>query len=86
MVMLQKVMSGSSGEWITCVWCRLQGEDRPGYELFKSVFHEHAREIPCDDPRAAHINFVFCSELHKQYYRNSHIDMGNLPPGFRSSF
>ena len=85
MVMLQKIMSASTGNWVPCVWCRMNGEDRPGYELHKSVFHEHAREIPCDDPRAVHVNFVFCSERHRQYYLNSHKALGQLPAGFRSS-
>jgi hypothetical protein len=76
------VFSFSSGTWIKCAWfeCDLQG-----YELYKSVFHEHAREMPCDHPMSQHVNFIFCSERHKQYYRNSHIDMGNLPAGHKST-
>lgn len=78
------VFSHSSGTWIKCVWCAMHGQDNPGYELYKSVFHEHARALPCDHPASQHVNFVFCSERHKQYYLNSHIDMGNLPAGFRT--
>lgn len=78
---LKKILSANSGRWIPCVWCTMHGEDRPGYELYKSVMHEHARNIPCDHPRASHVNYVFCSERHRQYFRHSHIDMGNLPPG-----
>lgn len=84
MVMLKKVLSGNTGKWINCVWCHMHGQDQPGYELHKTVFHEHAREIPCDHPRAQHVNYLFCSERHKQYFRNSHIDMNQLPAGFRS--
>jgi hypothetical protein len=63
----------------------MHGQDRPGYELYKSVFHEHARSIPCASPYAEHVNFVFCSERHRQYYLNSHIAMGQLPAGHRST-
>ena len=80
----KKVMSASSGDWIKCVWCALNGQDNPGYELYKSVFHEHARQLPCNHPMANHVNFVFCSERHKQYYLHSHKDLGNLPEGFKT--
>lgn len=86
MVMKQKIRSFTSGDWIACVWCRMQGEDRPGYEMHKTVFHEHSREYPCEHPMSQHVNFVFCSERHKQYFLNSHNDMGQLPEGFKSSF
>lgn len=86
MVMKQKIRSFTSGNWIPCVWCHMQGQDSPGYEMHKTIFHEHARDIPCDDPRAQHVNFVFCSERHKQYFLNSHNDLGKLPAGFKSSF
>ena len=82
MVMLQKIRSFSTGGWIKCVWCAMNGEDRPGYEMHKTVFHEHARDIACDDPRAQHVNFVFCSERCRQYYLHSHISMGDLPAGY----
>lgn len=80
----RKVWSPGSQSWIPCVWCAMHGFGRPGYELYKSVFHEHAPSIGCDHPYAEHVNFVFCSERHKQYYLNSHIEMGNLGAGYRS--
>ena len=76
------VFSFSSGEWIRCAWFEC---DQQGYELYKSVFHEHARTMRCDNPLSQHVNFIFCSERHKQYYLHSHVDMGNLPPGFKTS-
>jgi hypothetical protein len=84
MVMLKKVLSGNTGAWIKCVWCHMHGHDKAGYELYKSVFHEHLPSLACDDPRAKHVNYLFCSERHKQYFRNSHIEMDQLPPGYRS--
>jgi hypothetical protein len=32
---------------------------------------------------AVHINYIFCSDLHLQYYANSHISLWNLPPGVK---
>lgn len=84
MVMMRKVLSSDSGRMIKCVWCHMQGENRDGFEMHKSIFHEHARELPCDHPLSKHVNYLFCSERHKQYFRNSHIQLGVLPAGFRS--
>lgn len=78
MAMLKKVLSFSSGTWIKCNWFEC---DKPGYELHKTVFHEHAKNIACHDPRAGHVNFIFCSERHRQLYLHSHISLGDLPPG-----
>jgi hypothetical protein len=77
---VQKVLSFSSGTWITCCWFECE---KPGVELHKSVLHDHAKELRCDHPLASHVNFVFCSETHKQLYLHSHRDMGKLPPGYR---
>lgn len=76
------VLSFSSGDWIKCAWFECEAQ---GYELYKSVFHEHARTMRCDNPLSQHVNFIFCSERHKQYYLHSHVDLGNLPPGFKTS-
>lgn len=76
----KKVHSYSSDTWIPCCWFEC---DRDGYELYKAIFHEHGRNYTCDHPAAAHINFVFCSERHKQLYLHSHVQMGQLPPGYR---
>lgn len=81
----RKVFSYSSEKWITCVWCHMQGQERPGYELYKTVFHEHAKWLRCDHPLANHINFVFCCERHRQYYLHSHISLGDLPDGYKTS-
>jgi hypothetical protein len=85
MVMMARKVLSSGGGWIPCVWCHMHGQENRGYELYKSVFHEHSRLMPCDHPLATHINFVFCSERHKQYFRNSHVSMGNLPKGWAST-
>ena len=80
MAVVRKVLSSSSGNWIPCCWFECE---RPGYELHKTIFHEHARTLTCDNPVSGHVNFVFCSEFHKQLYLHSHVEMGKLPPGYR---
>lgn len=78
----RKVLSASTGDWIRCCWFEC---GKPGFELYKSVFHEHRRDMGCDHPMSKHINFVFCSERHKQLYLHSHKDMWNLPPGHKTT-
>jgi hypothetical protein len=78
----KKVLSFSSGNWITCAWFECT---RTAYELYKSTFHEHAHELPCDSPMSQHVHFIFCSERHRMYYKNSHIEFGQLPAGYRKS-
>lgn len=82
MPVAKKVLSSSTGEWIVCCWFECQ---KPGYELYKAVFHEHAKELACHHPQSQHVNFVFCSERCRQYYLHSHVSMGNLPPGYQKS-
>lgn len=82
MAVAKKVLSFTSGNWIPCAWFECE---RPGYELYKGVFHEHARELACHHPLSNHINFIFCSERHKQLYRNSHVEFGKLPAGYQTS-
>lgn len=79
MPVAKKVHSSSSDTWIRCNWF---GCEKYAYELYKSIFHEHAPELPCAHPLSEHVNFIFCSERCKQYFRNSHLDMGNLPKGY----
>ncbi len=32
------------------------------------------------------ITYIFCCETHKLYFVNSHRDLGNLPPGYKTSY
>lgn len=81
MPVAKKVISYSSESWIRCAWFECE---KPGFELYKSVLHEHGRGIPCE--QGDHVNFVFCSERHRQLYRHSHVEFGKLPPGFKKTF
>lgn len=78
MPVAKKVFNGM-GDYLLCCWDTC---DRPGYELYKIVIHEHKGR--CDQALPEnHVNMVFCSERHRQYHANSHNDNGKLPPGFR---
>lgn len=74
------VRSFTSDTWILCNWCR----EKQGYELYKTVMHDHAHYLPCDHPYADHLNVVFCSERCKNYYLEAPRNNGNLPPGMRT--
>ncbi len=80
MPMARKVLSATTGKWIPCCWFECE---RDGVELHKTILHDHAPSYPCDHPMSQHVNFVFCSERHKQLYLHSHVEMGKLPPGFK---
>lgn len=78
----RKVLSRSSDTWILCAWFEC---DRQGFELYKTILHEHSRSLPCDSMFSEHVNFVFCSERHKMLYVHSHKAFGQLPPGYKLS-
>lgn len=80
MPIAKKILSRSSDTWIMCNWFECE---KPGYELYKTILHDHAKEYPCDHKLAQHVNFVFCTERHKQLFLHSHKEMGKLPPGYK---
>lgn len=68
----KKVLSMDSGQWILCAWDEC---DRQGYELYKVRVREGQTII----------QYVFCSERHKQYWIESSRSLsGRLPSGARS--
>jgi hypothetical protein len=68
---MSRVISGSTGLAILCCWtdCERVGDDR------------HRVVLP--EPRG-NLIYLFCSERHREYWRNSHHSMGNLPSGAKS--
>jgi hypothetical protein len=86
MLTLEKVLNRDHPEdtrWIVCGWADCT---KPGYELHKTLFHDHNPGFPCNDARVKHVWYIFCSDKHKNYFLHSHIKLGNLPPGARNSF
>jgi hypothetical protein len=65
--------------WITCAWDTCE---RAGYDLYKAIVHDHAPGW-CGTDEAKHVWYTFCSQGHKDYWTNSHRDMGNKPAGSR---
>jgi hypothetical protein len=74
------VFSVGNQRSLTCCW---NDCEKHAFDMYMCVVHDHAKGLPCDHPEAAHPRYTFCSERHKQYWRYSHISMGNLPPGMR---
>lgn len=61
------------------VMCAWDDCERDGVELHKIVVNYGKADTP---HKVAH---VFCSEKHKEYWKNSAKSYGNLPPGYRLS-
>lgn len=64
--------------WLRCCW---DDCDRDATTLHKTMFHDHAKALGCDDWRSKHLWYTFCSERHRQLFLNAHISYGNLPLG-----
>ena len=64
--------------WLLCCWDDCQ---EYGVDLHKTMFHDHARGLPCPHPDSRHIWYVFCSERHRQLFLNSHHAYGKLGAG-----
>jgi len=74
-IVQKKVLSRDSDRWLLCCWDTC---DNNGYELFKSIFHDHPPGMNCDSAMATHLTYVFCCEDHKRYFVQSHLgDYGN---------
>lgn len=61
------------------VMCGWDDCENDGVELHKVKVNDGTWENP------KVVNFVFCSERHKQYWINSTAKYGQLPPGYRRS-
>lgn len=64
------------GSYVLCAWADCE---KDGYELFKVRVNYGTSAAP-------HVlNYVFCSERHRQYFVHSHRAYGHLPPGHKMS-
>ena len=67
------------GTYVMCAWDDCEND---GFQNFSVREHTHAEGY-----EERYMNYVFCSERHKQYWLNS-IRPGmnnNLPPGYKRS-
>lgn len=72
------VSAGPAGERILCGW-----DDCEEYGLMlHQVRIQYAQEDSGEDYMVRHL---FCSERHRDYFRNGHVSMGNLPAGSRTA-
>lgn len=76
------VLSMDTGNWIMCAWSDCE---RRGVQSNMSVLHDHAKGLGCDHPDAKHPRYIFCTNRHKQFFDHSHIELGKLPAGYRST-
>lgn len=76
------ILSRDTGNWILCCW---EDCEHRSVQLFMSVFHDHARGLPCNHFTAKHVRYTFCSGRHKGLFDNSHISRGNLATGSRGT-
>jgi hypothetical protein len=67
-----KMISGTTSQRITCCWM-----DCP-----KAGDTDHAARV-YEPTRTLH--YLFCSERHLLYWVNSHVSLGNLPAGSKTS-
>jgi hypothetical protein len=70
------VSAGPAGERILCAWDDCENY---GLQLYK-VPIQYAKPGSGEDYNVIHL---FCCERHMEYWKHSHKDMGNLPPGAR---
>lgn len=67
---MTRVREPHSGQLVTCAW---DDCERPGWQEVR---------IEVTDPGADRaVTYVFCTDRHRDYWRHSHKDNGNLPPG-----
>jgi len=76
----KNILSLDAHRWLRCCW---DDCDRRSFDLYMTVFHDHAKGVGCDHPDAKHPRYTFCTERHRQFFLHSHIAMGKLPPGWR---
>lgn len=62
---MTRVVNPMTGDRVPCCWadCWNDGQDE-----IKIVKHTDG----------ANLHYIFCSELHKQFYMHSHLSYGNL--------
>ena len=62
------------------IWCAWDDCDKHGYDAHRVRINEAKPGFP-----AKYINYVFCSNRHMEFWKNSHRQFGRLPAGSRSS-
>lgn len=73
------VRSGATGKLIPCCWteCDKVGNSRYEHREFLQMIQIGSARIP------QYRIYLFCKERHRELWRNSVRDLGNLPTGSR---
>jgi hypothetical protein len=69
-IRIRKVYNLSTGNRLMCCWTDCE---KDGTTLHQVRVWEGQQPII----------YIFCSERHRMLFAHSHVDMGNLPPGYR---
>jgi hypothetical protein len=67
------------GDPIMCCWNDCV---EPGHEEHKVVVRERKSEVDLSTMET--LTYIFCCQKHKHYYVHSHLDLGNVPTGYKS--
>lgn len=71
-------MDHAGDRHVMCAWDEC---DRDGYEMHKiSINYANSGY----EDRI--VSYVFCTERHMQFWKNSHRGYGQLPPGYKRSY
>lgn len=63
----KKVMSHDTGEWLLCCWMECEKLGTNAHIAVQRTTEEGYDKT---------IKYVFCSEKHKEYFKNSHLKYG----------
>lgn len=83
---VQLVRNPGTGRVLPCCWddCERPGDNRVQEQVADGVFTEADLVSPLMLDTPKRFTYIFCSERHRAYWRNSHRDQGNLPAGLRT--
>jgi hypothetical protein len=75
------MISGRTGKRLLCMWEQCERAGRTEFDVIVTERDpsDHGKNLLTPN----RVHFLFCSERHKQYFVNSHRDMGNLPAGLK---
>lgn len=73
------MISVRTGKHLLCMWEQCEKRGRTEYDVVVTEGDPSDAGKNLLTPNRTH--FLFCTERHKQYFVNSHRDMGNLPAG-----
>jgi hypothetical protein len=80
------VRNPGTGKVLLCCWdtCESAGDNRVQEVVTDGIYTEADMVSPLMLGTPKRFTYIFCKERHREFWRNSHRDMGNLPAGLRT--